>query len=121
MSAPHGALDTLRYTPYTNCMSRIKSNEAAKQKRIEVWLTRVSDFRITCREVFEDETTKDWNEDAVKSSSMRGAQREVTGYYIGEGYEPIDRWSTENVAMHGPEEGDVLESSRQFRLKPKAS
>ncbi len=100
-------------------MSNTKAAEA-KQKRIEVWLTKVNDFRITCREVFEDETTSDWDVDAVRSVSMRGAQREVTGYYIREGYEPVDRWTAEEIAKSGHLEGEVIESFRQFRLKPKA-
>ena len=31
----------------------------------------------------------------IKSLSMRGAQREVTGYLIGEGYIPITDWITD--------------------------
>ncbi len=98
-------------------MSNTKVEEA-KRNRFEVWLTKASDFRITCREVYEDESTSDWDKDAVESVSMRGAQREVTGYYLDKGYEPVDRWVAEEVARSGRLEGEVIESFRQFRFKP---
>ncbi len=95
----------------------MSNTEGEKPKRVEVWLTKVSDFRITCREVYEDESTSDWDVDAIKSVSMRGAQREVTGHFLDEGYEPVDRWVAEEIAKSGHLEGEVVESFRRFQLK----
>jgi hypothetical protein len=59
---------------------------------IEVWLTwpRVS---INCLVVFSDETVRRLD---VCCLSMGGAQREVTGLLISEGYEPAGSWKTED-------------------------
>ena len=59
---------------------------------IEVWLTQ-DNMEITCRIVFNDETTDELD---VDSLSMRGAQREMTGWLIGQGYEPVGRWAKED-------------------------
>ncbi len=72
---------------------------------IEVWLTK-GNIQITCRMVHEDETTQEVD---VDSLSMRGAQREITGYFIGQGYKPVGRWEYED------EDGD--ESVRRFAIK----
>ncbi len=60
-------------------------------KPIEIWL-RQPNIEITCSIVFEDES--DLAVD-VESLSMRGAQREMTSWLIGEGYEPVGRWADE--------------------------
>lgn len=70
---------------------------------IEVWLTQ-SNIEITCRVVNEDETTQPYG---VESLSMRGAQREMTGYFIAVGYTPVGRWEAE--AENG------AETFRRFR------
>ena len=72
-------------------------------KPIEVWLSQPN-MEITCRVIFEDETG---TELPVDSLSMRGAQREMTSWLIGQGYEPVGRWSAED------ENG--AETMRQFR------
>ena len=77
-------------------------------KPIEVVLTR-KNIEVTCLVAFEDETTGTLG---VDSLSMRGAQREITGYLIGEGFEPADRWQTEEASKDGD---TVYESSRTFR------
>lgn len=51
---------------------------------IEVWL-RQDDEEIICTVVREDESTYELDVDAL---SMRGAQREMTGYFIEQSYEP---------------------------------
>src|ERR1700680_3233966 len=79
--------------------------------RIEVWLTQVNNFRITARQVDEDERVEFWGENMVESRSMRGAQREVTGTLIADGYEPDGRWINEKE-----ENGELVESSRPSRL-----
>jgi hypothetical protein len=56
----------------------------------------------------EDESEHEYD---VTSLSMRGAQREITGWLIRNGYAPVARWTAE--AADG---GDVVESSRKFRL-----
>jgi hypothetical protein len=63
-----------------------------KPSPIEVWL-RQQNMQITCMVVREDETTYELG---VDSLSMRGAQREMTGWLIKEGYEPIGRWQVES-------------------------
>jgi hypothetical protein len=47
---------------------------------------------VTCQVVHEDESTEALD---VDSLSMRGAQREITGYLISQGYKPDGRWATE--------------------------
>ncbi len=42
---------------------------------------------------------------------MRGAQREVTGWYISQGYKPVGRWQIRHVGNDGPDE-----TSRIFKL-----
>jgi hypothetical protein len=70
---------------------------------IEVWLSK-RNIEVACRVVFEDERVVQLN---VRSMSMRGAQREITGLLIGQGYEPVGRWSVED--QHG------FETMRRFR------
>lgn len=70
---------------------------------IEVWLSK-RNLNINCRVVFDSEATE---QVPVRSLSMRGAQREITGWLIGQGYEPVGRWSTEEE--HG------FETMRRFR------
>ena len=55
---------------------------------IEVWLSQPN-MEVKCRIVHDDETT---DELPIESLSMRGAQREITGYMIGQGYKPAGRW-----------------------------
>jgi hypothetical protein len=62
------------------------------RKPIEVWLTQ-DNLEMSCRIVFNDETI---TEPDVRSVSMRGAQREVTGWLISQGYEPAGRWQLED-------------------------
>jgi hypothetical protein len=70
---------------------------------IEVWITK-RNLSVTCRVAFDNETVTELD---VRSLSMRGAQREITGWLIGQGYEPVGRWSTEE--QHG------FETARRFR------
>ena len=74
---------------------------------IEVWLTK-NNIEIVCRVTREDETIRGL---AVTSLSMRGAMREMSGYFIDEGYKPAGRWVTEAEA-----DGEVVEASRKFRI-----
>jgi hypothetical protein len=78
-----------------------------KPSAIEVWLSQVN-LQVTCRVVAEDESTRELH---VDSLSMRGAQREVTGYLIGLGLKPVGRWEIEQVDGNG----DALETVRKFR------
>lgn len=73
---------------------------------IEVWLTQAN-MVVSYRVVYEDETTSEYD---VESLSMRGAQREVTGDLINQGYKPDGRWVTESVEMDQP-----IETWRRFR------
>ncbi|MGH3226900.1 MAG: hypothetical protein ACRDPY_50855 [Streptosporangiaceae bacterium] len=87
-------------------MEDTKNSEAGP---VEVWLTQ-KNLVVTCQVVREDETTITLE---VGSLSMRGAQREVTGYFIAEGYVSAGRWQWE-----GKEPGQ--EAVRQFKPGPEA-
>jgi len=73
---------------------------------VEVWL-RQGNMEISCMVVREDESTTGLE---VESLSMRGAQRELTGYLIDQGYTPAGRWDY-------PEEDEAV---RQFKAGPEA-
>jgi hypothetical protein len=89
-----------------------------KPTPIEVWLSK-KNIEVSCMVVHEDETTDTL---PVDSLSMRGAQRELTGWFVSEGYKPIGRWETEEIASdeQGNAEGGPLETSRRFKLAPTA-
>ena len=82
-------------------------NQLDASSPVEIWLTQ-KNMEITCMVVFDDETTESIE---VESLSMRGAQREITGYLLGQGYEPSGRWSFE-------QEGETV---RQFKPAKEAS
>ena|SRR6266567_6522621 len=71
---------------------------------IEVWLSQPN-IKITCTVVFEDESTDALS---ISSLSMRGAQREITGWLISQGYQPVGRWENESGTGQP-------ECSRRFR------
>jgi hypothetical protein len=77
---------------------------------IEVWLTQTN-MAVTCRVVHEDERTDELD---IDSMSMRGAQREVTGYLIRNGYTAEGRWSAEATGRDGADLVAV-ETMRRFR------
>jgi hypothetical protein len=81
---------------------------------IEVWLSQ-RNMTVTCRVVHEDESTEELD---VDSLSMRGAQREITGWLIAQGYKPEGRWTTEllNDGRDQAAIGDPVETWRRFRL-----
>jgi hypothetical protein len=78
---------------------------------IEVWLTADGLKKIICRVVDENEHTGEYD---VDSLSMRGAQREMTGFFISRDWEPIGRWEIEatDETNYTNENG---ECSRKFR------
>lgn len=81
---------------------------------IEVWLSQ-KNLAVSCRIVWEDETTGDYDS-MVDSLSIRGAQREVSGWLIGLGYSPAGRWEYETPDPH---QDALPECSRRFqRSKP---
>jgi hypothetical protein len=86
-------------------------NKIGESTPIEAWLITKA-IEILCTVVFEDESTTQLD---VDSNSMRGAQREITGWLIGRGYRPLGRWVTEAT----DEEGDAIETTRRFQLNPK--
>jgi hypothetical protein len=73
---------------------------------------------IACKVVYEDESTDEYDADFVNSLSMRGAQREITGHFITEGYQPVGRWTTEAVSDGRGDlaMGDPIETWRRFKL-----
>ena len=58
---------------------------------IEVWL-RLTDLAVTCTVVYEDESTRNLNVQAV---SMRGAEHEITDFLVDQGYKPVGHWHAE--------------------------
>jgi hypothetical protein len=79
---------------------------------IEVWLSRAN-TGFTCTVVLENEKTSTLD---VNSLSMRGAQREITGYLIERGYTPVGDWEVEAASDDGNGGKDTVESSRTFKL-----
>lgn len=77
---------------------------------IEVRLTQVN-LSVECEVVYEDESTEPKD---VYSLSMRGAQREMTGWFIKNGYVPVGRWQAEATEAGARGERDV-ETFRRFR------
>ncbi len=73
---------------------------------IEVFLTQ-NNLEVACLVAFEDESTTSLD---VDSLSLRGAQREITGWLIDREYEPVGRWVQESDI-----ERDAVETSRKFR------
>jgi hypothetical protein len=70
-------------------------------------------IEISCTLVFEDESI---NYPQVRSVSMRGAQREMTGLLVAKGYAPAGRWS------EATEDGDrYRECTRAFKPGPDAA
>ncbi len=86
-------------------MTDIKST---KPGPIEVWLTQ-KNIGVTCLVANEDETTYQLD---VDSLSMRGAQREITGYLIGQDYAPVGRWQ---ICSEDEDDETVRETVRKFR------
>jgi len=66
---------------------------AAREKPspIEVWL-RQRNLSVSCKVVYGGESTEELEIDLL---SMRGAQREITGWLISQGYMPDGRWAAE--------------------------
>lgn len=76
---------------------------------IEVWLSR-QNMVIKCRVVRQDESTVELD---VDSLSMRGAQREITGSLIRQGYAAVGRWETES---YDDRVDEADETSRKFKV-----
>src|SRR5690348_7693346 len=80
-----------RSAEHMDIFSYSQVNRTPLPSPIEVWLSQ-ADAGITCTVVLEDESTGALD---VRSLSMRGAQREMTGYLIAQGYVPIGPWNVE--------------------------
>ena len=86
-----------------------QANRTPLPSPIEVWLSRAK-TEITCTVVLDDEST---SAHEVNARSMRGAQREMTGYFIAHGYSPVGDWEIEADGDGGQE---AVETSRKFKL-----
>jgi hypothetical protein len=95
-----------------NIFSDSQVNRTPLPSPIEVWLSQAN-TEITCTVVLEDERTSTLD---VTSLSMRGAQREITGYLIGHGYTPVGRWEVEAENDNGYGVKEAVETSRKFKL-----
>ena len=94
-----------------NIFNDSQVNRTPLPSPIEVWLSRVNSD-ITCTVVLEDESTSSHD---VTSRSMRGAQREMTGYFIAHGYTPAGDWEIEAESDDGAGR-TAVETSRTFKL-----
>jgi len=92
--------------------SESQLNRTPLPSPIEVWLSRAN-MEIICTLVLEDESTSTLD---VTSRSMRGAQREMTGYFIAHGYTPVGDWEVEADSDNGYGGKEVVETSRKFKL-----
>ena len=110
---PHFVLSASGYTKRMNIFSDSEANRAPLPSPIEVWLSQTN-MEITCTVVLEDESTSTLD---VNSLSMRGAQREMTGYFIAHGYTPVGRWEVEADSENGYGGKETVETSRKFKLK----
>jgi hypothetical protein len=68
-----------------------------KSGSVEIWL-RQDNLQVVCSVVNPDESPY---RHGIDSLSLRGAQREVTGYLIGYGYRPEGGWTVEAVGERG--------------------
>ena len=82
-----------------------------KKGPIEVWLTQPN-LEVSCMIVHEDEST-DVGFD-VTSMTMRGAQREMTGWFISQGYTPVGRWESARSKLEDIRD-DGSETFRRFK------
>jgi hypothetical protein len=89
-----------------------QANRSPLPSPIEVWLSRAN-TEIICTVVREDESTSTHE---VNSRSMRGAQREMTGYFIAHGYTPVGVWEIEADRDDGAGGKEAVETSRKFKL-----
>ena len=89
-----------------------KANRTPLPSPVEIWLSHTN-TEITCTVVLEDESTSALG---VHSLSMRGAQREVTGYFIAHGYTPVGGWEVEADSDDGSGGKVAVETTRQFKL-----
>jgi hypothetical protein len=92
--------------------SASKTNRTPLPSPIEVWLSRTN-AKITCTVVTDDERTSTLD---VTALSMRGAQKEMTGYLISRGYSPVGGWEVEADSDDGSGGKDAVETSRTFKL-----
>jgi hypothetical protein len=92
--------------------SESELNRTPLPSPIEVWLSQAN-RQITCTVVLEDESTSTVE---VKSLSIRGAQREMTGYFIAHGYTPVGSWEVEAESDNGYGGKETVETSRKFKL-----
>jgi hypothetical protein len=95
-----------------NIFTKSQVNRTPLPSPIEVWLSQAN-MKITCTVVLEDESTSTLD---VNSLSMRGAQREMTGYFIAHGYAPVGQWEVEADSDNGYGGKETLETSRKFKL-----
>jgi hypothetical protein len=86
-------------------------NDTPAASPIEVWLSQ-KNMEITCAIVYEDESTEYLD---VDSLSMRGAQREITGHLLKQGYKPVGRWEAEHTGSDGYGGLAATETSRKFK------
>ena len=94
-----------------NIFSDSEVNRTPLPSPIEVWLSQAN-MAITCTVALEDDSTSTLY---VKSLSMRGAQREMTGYLIAHGYTPVARWEVEADSDNGDGGKETVETSRKCK------
>jgi hypothetical protein len=73
---------------------------STKSGPVEIWL-RQDSMRVVCSIVNPDESTYGHG---IDSLSLRGAQREITGFLIGNGFRPEGGWTVEAISERGAAE-----------------
>jgi hypothetical protein len=103
-----GLIADTKSTSYTYSMAGTKKRTPQALRAV---LAR-KNIEIRCTLVFEDESV---SYPSVRSASVRGAQREITGVLVKHGYAPAGRWSD-------PDEDDdgFSEWTRTFTPGPAA-
>jgi hypothetical protein len=77
---------------------------------IEVFLSQ-RNMKVYCTVAYEDEHTDQLE---VEALSIRGAQREMTGWFIAQGYKPVGRWESEQTEFTPEGDERAVETSRRF-------
>jgi hypothetical protein len=90
----------------------MSTHQEPKPGPVEVWLTKTN-IEVACMVVREDESITDLE---VRSLSMRGAQREMTGWLMSWGYVAAGRWAPQTSTG-----AEVEEYVRTFKPGPEAT
>jgi hypothetical protein len=90
----------------------MSDTNSTKTQPLQAYLSQ-KHLEITCELVLEDESIN--TPPVHPTRNLRGAQRELTGWLVSQGYIPVGRWT------EAEEDGDgYRETSRMFQPGPEA-